>query len=269
MKIILSRKGFDSQNGGQPSPIMPDKKTMLSLPIPLPGQNILYNELSYNNKSYLEIIQELKPNTKILEQPYCHLDPDIRKDVYKNRLENWKPIFGQCDAAQGHLNEIEKDDIFLFFGWFRETEYKSGKLTYKVGSQDLHIIYGYLQVACKYKNGDEKPFPEYASLHPHAMGKFKNSKNNCIYIAKDNLSLNENLKGADTLNYNKNLVLTKQKMTRSKWDLPDFFKQLKISYHNENSFKKDYFQSAKKGQEFIMQANDELINWTKNLIENN
>ena len=33
MKIILSRKGFDSSNGGIPSPIMPDG-TLISMPIP-------------------------------------------------------------------------------------------------------------------------------------------------------------------------------------------------------------------------------------------
>ena len=33
MRVILSRKGFDSQYGGMPSPILPDG-TLLSLPIP-------------------------------------------------------------------------------------------------------------------------------------------------------------------------------------------------------------------------------------------
>lgn len=33
MKLILSRKGFDTHNGGGPSPILPDGR-MLSLPIP-------------------------------------------------------------------------------------------------------------------------------------------------------------------------------------------------------------------------------------------
>ena len=33
MKFILSRKGYDSQYGGEPSPVLADG-TMLSLPIP-------------------------------------------------------------------------------------------------------------------------------------------------------------------------------------------------------------------------------------------
>ncbi|MBO4456467.1 MAG: hypothetical protein J5802_01965 [Butyrivibrio sp.] len=38
MKIILSRKGFDSTNGGCASPIMPDG-TLLSMPIPSDESN--------------------------------------------------------------------------------------------------------------------------------------------------------------------------------------------------------------------------------------
>lgn len=44
MKIILSRKGFDSSNGGQPNPIMPDG-TLLSLPIPDPDGNNEFSDL--------------------------------------------------------------------------------------------------------------------------------------------------------------------------------------------------------------------------------
>jgi hypothetical protein len=40
MKVILSRKGFDSGYGGIPSPVLPDG-TMLSLPIPSKGDKVL------------------------------------------------------------------------------------------------------------------------------------------------------------------------------------------------------------------------------------
>ncbi len=269
MKIILSRKGFDAKYGGQPSPIMPDG-TLLSLPIPLPQEKILYTELFYNEKSYFKIIQDLKSNTKqISENTSCHLDPDIRKNIYSNRVENWKPIFGQCDAAQGHLinSNVEINDIFLFFGWFRQTEYKNGKLCYKIGSPDVHLIYSYLQIGEIHKYG--KPFPEFSELHPHRAEKFFEVKSNCLYVGREKLSLNENLKGADSLKYKQNLVLTKNGMTRSKWELPDFFRDLNISYHNKNSFKEGYFQSAAIGQEFVIQADKKLQNWTKELIENN
>lgn len=78
MKVILSRKGFDSQNGGQPSPILPDG-TLLSLPIPQEDDTVKFTELFYGQKSYYEIIKELNPRSiQIIKKPTAHLDPDIR-----------------------------------------------------------------------------------------------------------------------------------------------------------------------------------------------
>ena len=43
MKVILSRKGFDSCYGGHPSPILPDGR-MISLPIPSSEDLICYKD---------------------------------------------------------------------------------------------------------------------------------------------------------------------------------------------------------------------------------
>ena len=51
MKIILSRKGFDSEYAGQPSPILPDG-TLLSMPIPYSNEIIKYTDLYHNGESY-------------------------------------------------------------------------------------------------------------------------------------------------------------------------------------------------------------------------
>jgi len=64
MKVILSRKGFDAQFGGQPSPVLPDG-TLLSLPIPRENDIVTYGDLFFNNQSYFDIIYELNPNTKL------------------------------------------------------------------------------------------------------------------------------------------------------------------------------------------------------------
>ena len=45
MKLILSRKGFDSSYGKVPSPIFPDDR-MLSLPIPDKSSVIKYSDIS-------------------------------------------------------------------------------------------------------------------------------------------------------------------------------------------------------------------------------
>ena len=261
MKIILSRKGFDSSYGGQASPILPDR-TLLSLPIPSENDDIKYSDLLYDGKTYYDIIQELKTNTKINENSKCHLDPDINKSVM-SRHEDWKGLLGQRNSAQGHLknNNIGIGDIFLFFGWFRKTEVEDNQLQYEKSSPDLHIIYGYLEIGSMYFNNQ---LPERIKYHPHSNNFDK--KNNCIYEASDILSINQKLPGYGTFKYNEKLVLTKKGENKSHWDLPEFFKDVKISYHSKNSFKKDYFESAKRGQEFIIEENAKIIKWAKKII---
>lgn len=267
MKVILSRKGFDSQYGGQPSPILPDG-TLLSLPIPQADDTVKFTELYYGQKSYYEIVKELNPkNLQINIATTAHLDPDIRHSCFKNRNKNWKPIFGQSGAAQGHLRNqnVSTNDLFLFFGWFKQTELINGKLRYKLGSADLHIIYGYLQVDKIFCFGDN--FPDYASAHSHCDPKHKNLSSNCIYVGKENLTFNPNLKGADTFKFSKKIMLTKNGMTKGKWDLPNFFRELNISYHTQNSFVDNYFKSADKGQEFVIQSDPRLTEWAKEIFE--
>jgi len=261
MKVVLSRKGFDSSYGGQASPILPDG-TLLSLPIPSKNDNVLYTDLFYEGKSYFEIIKELKVNTKINEKSPCHLDPDIYEQIFP-RNKGWKGLFGQSGSAQGHLknNEIGIGDIFLFFGWFKETELKNNRLQYKKGSPDLHVIYGYLEIGSTYT---KRPLAEKIKYHPHA--EYFNRKNNCIYEASDKLSFKKELFGYGTFKYNENLVLTKEGETRSHWDLPEFFKEVNISYHSEKSFKEEYFDSAKRGQEFVIDSNEKVIEWAKKII---
>lgn len=263
MKVILSRKGFDSGYGGQPSPILPDG-TLLSLPIPSKNDTVNYSDLSYKDKSYYEIIKELKPNTKIKSTHTCHLDPDIRHDAII-REGNWKALFGQMGSAQGHLRneDVRNGDIFLFFGWFKEAEIVNQRFRYIDKAHNLHVIYAYLQIGHIYSTYDE--LPPAAKYHSHAH-KFLVDKNNCIYEAADVLSLDNSLPGAGCLKYDKCLVLTKEGENKSHWDLPEIFKEVKISYHSQDSFKNNYFDSAKKGQEFVIESNNKIIEWVGNLL---
>lgn len=62
MKIILSRKGFDSASGGCPSFIIGDK--LISLPIPDEHTDLEYNNVNicgYNLGEILKIVK-LNPN---------------------------------------------------------------------------------------------------------------------------------------------------------------------------------------------------------------
>lgn len=170
MKIILSRKGFDSHAGGCASPILPDG-TMLSLPVP--GKSITkYSSISINGKKYSDIIKKLYPGFK---EEYCHLDPDIRNGVRLKNPKEWKPAFGQADNAQGQLRNagVEPGDIFLFFGWFRGVDenhnyIKNSKKRFNndfYSCADMQVIYGYMQIGRIITDPDEiKKF----YWHPHS-----------------------------------------------------------------------------------------------------
>ena len=102
MKVILSRKGFDSSNGGCPSPIMPDG-TLLSMPIPS-NDDIGYDGLVYNGTTYKDILKQINPRK---EYGKCHLEPDIRSGIRQKSVLDWKSAFGQINAAQGILKNAK------------------------------------------------------------------------------------------------------------------------------------------------------------------
>ena len=267
MKVILSRKGFDSEYGGIPSPIMPDG-TLLSLPIPYEQDLIKYTDLSFQGKSYFEIINELSPpNKKISKNHTAHLDPDIRMECLSNRTKRWRPVFGQSDAALGHLHKqgVSAGDLFLFFGWFRQTEKVNGKLRYVKESPDQHIIYGYLQIEKIITNVE--PVPEYALNHPHANTFHRSKSLNAIFLGTENLTFLPSSPGACALQFSEKRVLTQAGQSRSRWNLPEFFRELNISYHTPNSFKSDFFQSAAKGQEFVIQPDTRLTEWVRQVLK--
>ncbi|BES66445.1 hypothetical protein SANA_28840 [Gottschalkiaceae bacterium SANA] len=275
MKIILSRKGFDSAAGGYANPILPDG-TLLSLPIPDKSSSVCFSDLSYKGKSYYEIMGELH-GTKMKEDGKpailseisgCHLDPDIRVEAVK-RLSGWKGLFGQIGAAQSHLKNqsVGVGDLFLYFGWFRKTVLVDGKLKFdKNDKHGRHIIYGYLQVGDVISANREAVFEPWMMGHPHTYSERLDRTGNTIYVAKDSLSFNDKLAGYGVFAYDDRLVFTKPGEARSKWTLPDCFCHAEISYHTKNNWKDGYFQSAARGQEFVIGENDEVFKWAERLF---
>lgn len=232
MKLILSRKGFDSSNGKCPSPILPDG-TLLSLPIPSDKSDAdTYSALQWNGKTFDKIIYSLHPKTSLQANSFCHLDPDIRADVKKRSME-WQPAFGQRSSSLSVLrnNGVGIGDLFLFFGWFKETEYApNGELRYKRNAPDLHIIYGYMQIGSIIEKKENVPV--WLTNHPHVSYNDSWAKNiNALFIPSQALSLLPNIKGCDVLNFREDRVLTKRGYSRGKWDLPSFFRDVKITYH--------------------------------------
>lgn len=285
MKVILSRKGFDSAYGGYPSPILPNGR-MVSLPIPVCSQTC-YSDLQLDSKTtcdlrldskttYYDIMCELQPKKRCKDDRHeltkttkCHLDPDIYRNVV-TRKSGWRTCFGPLGIAKRILDNqcVKEGDLFLFFGRFRHTEQVKGRL--KFTGSDIHIIFGYMQIDEIVNNIDSNyKEPEWMKGHPHLSNIFRTKKNNTIYVAREKLSWDSNLCGAGVFNFDNSLVLTKQGLSPSKWDLPEFFKCAEIGFHSKDNWKDGYFQSADIGQEFVIKDYDKIENWAKNLIQNN
>lgn len=269
MKIILSRKGFDSGYGKCPSPILPDG-TLLSMPIPgEKGEKALcFSDVSYNGVSYDKIWRDISPRSyeKYNDNHGCHLDPDIRSDLRNNPVQGWRPAFGQCSTAAKHLDKqnVHKGDVFLFFGWFKQTEFVDGKFRYVKNAPDLHIIYGYMQIGDILK---EEQISEY-TWHPHA-DKHNDYIDNRLYIPTEKLIIDGteyDLPGFGVFNYQKKYILTKDGFSRRYWNVPDWFRNVNITYHSEKSFKETGFLSACRGQEFVISENENNALWLKDLI---
>ncbi|HBC75910.1 MAG TPA: hypothetical protein DC017_13880 [Candidatus Wallbacteria bacterium] len=279
IKIILSRKGFDSKAGGYPSPILKNGK-LLSLTIPA-RDSIKYSDLTAcDGLSYFDIMRQLNSKIKLNDKSKiltkdieCHLDPDLTYSTYP-RKTGWKPVFGQIGAAQSHLskNNVKLNDLFLFFGLFQKTKTINGKISFDRASQPIHMLFGYMQIGKIIALNKDADIPNWLKYHPHARDNRIILKNNTIYIAKDKLSFNPNIPGAGIFKFNESLVLTKKNMKTSQWELPDIFRDVNITYHGNKSdygWNEDYFQSAMRGQEFIIDENDEITDWAVKLIESN
>lgn len=287
MKIILSRKGFDSGAGGYPSPFFVKQGRLLSLPIPEENKiyttdtGRLYSDLKFeNNTTYLDIMEQL--GMKGFAGKNAHLDPDINQNVLNNRKPGWKGLFGQCDTAQRHLcnKHIQPGDLFLFFGWFREVVKIDGKYKYVSGT-DKHIIWGYMQVGEIDSISEASEYEPWKLDHPH----YRNRKriSNTGYIARDSLDFSSEISGWGIFNYSDSLVLTdSNQKNRSVWKLPQFFHPsngTKMTYH-ENifntgnkrvwEFHDDHciLHSVYKGQEFVITGNDKVVEWAIDLILN-
>ncbi|MBO4572829.1 MAG: hypothetical protein J5762_03575, partial [Clostridia bacterium] len=207
MKIILSRKGFDSANGGIASPIMEDG-TLLSFPIPS-DDVCTYDDLLYNNDSYSEILNDLKYKGKMT----CHIDPDLNISRRKEAIDNWIPVFGQCDQSAGYLLnnvKVEQGDVFLFFGNYHRVAKVDGKYKYLKGTNDfykdndLQIIWGYLQVGKIITNRIEQ---EKYYWHPHSSAAFTSKKINVMFVAGERLLFNDKLTGAGLFKFSEDKVL--------------------------------------------------------------
>ena len=78
MKLILSRKGFDSSLGGCASPIFEDD-TFVSLPIPEESGRLRFSDIA-GKLRIGSIVEDLtgSRNKSFKASDHVHLDPDLR-----------------------------------------------------------------------------------------------------------------------------------------------------------------------------------------------
>ena len=283
MKLILSRKGFDSAAGKVPSPILPSGR-LCSLPIPdsYPEQQKtlrFYREIQTGDAPLGQLVTDLT-NGNITPMTPTHLDPDLNA-ASVSRLSGWRPTFGQSGAAESHLRRqgVGAGDIFLFFGWFREVEVANGRFRYVPNAQDLHVLFGWLQVERRISLTAAADIPLWAADHPHCR-RCQPLNPDSLYIARESLDLSGlDLPGGGVFpRFHESLRLTDPDgRRRSLWRLPAWFHPEKrpsaLSYHSlsdrwqlmDGSVQ---LQTVGRGQEFVLDIDHypEALTWLRALF---
>jgi hypothetical protein len=281
MKIIFSRKGFDSASGGTPSPIFPDGR-MLSLPIPDKQSPIRYDDIMWQEYCLGKLVSDLTDG-RIPASHFAHLDPDINSGSL-SRQAGWKPLFGQTGAAQGHLrnNAVQTGDIFLFFGLFQNITQSAGKFQWDTHSPRRHVLWGWLQIGKSLNvDGCTQSEYEWARYHPHFHR--ADDTSNTLYIAREHLAIPDDLglrlPGAGVFpTFSEKLTLTApDSESPGLWELPQWFyphnDKCPLTYHSdldrwERTGNGTRLNVVARGQEFILDAEEypEAIAWVKGLL---
>lgn len=294
MKLILSRKGFDSKAGGCASPIFRDD-SMLSLPIPIGGAAHRMRDATFNRPNFVDrdVVADL--SGRYSANSSVHLDPLLRP--WKQPVSrHWRPAFGQDGKAQSHLRKegVKPGDLFLFFGWFRKVEFAGARWRRMPGSEDLHVIFGWLQVGriLRLHNRCRQGTRGWLADHPHVRHSTDMDDHNTLYVAKKCLrlpGLDVAAPGGGTFpSFNETLRLTAPNArSRTDWQLPRWFhpapsRELKgphtLSYHREEELWKregeddpwTRLKSVDRGQEFVIEIADdqreEALKWLRSLF---
>lgn len=272
MRIIFSRKGFDSSAGGVPSPLIGGRPLSLPIPTRMPTRTRfldLANGIS-------EIVCDLTGGRIRADHP-CHLDPDLDAKSL-GRLDGWRGVLGQVGAAQAHLanNSVGPGDIFLFWGLFRSAI--RGREYWHFTGAPEHRIFGWLQVGEVLAVGkDPEPvlarYPWLVS-HPHVARGWP--QNNTVYIAREALELpgtRARLPGFGLMRSGIRLTsaVTKRPST---WSVPTWLNPRRggvgMTYHPSHRWSPgNEVRSAARGQEFIAAAGNraDALVWLTEILE--
>lgn len=220
MRIIFSRKGFDSATGGGPSPIVDGRP--VTLPIPTTSASrTTYGDLGLGEHA------ALASRGRYDALSACHHDPMF--------LPNGTCLFGQCGAAQTHLANrgVAPGDVFVFFGLFRAP-----------GERPHHRMFGYLvieEVITLAECGAERIAGLAEHAHPHALS--PHGRNDTIYRGP----------GRTAARASELLRLTAPGAAPSTWRRPSWLRPGGLSYHDrpERWLPGGVLMASSRGQEFV------------------
>ncbi len=272
-KLIFSRKGFDSKYGGIPSTWAEDGE-LVSFPIPSKGaaeagiapDDTRYDGITGGGSTLDERRRSLAPERNF--DDHCHHDPDLVEDARpRDPAVPWRATLGQADAAESHLaSRVAVGDVFLFFGWFRRSQRgDDGRLAYVRDEPSKHVMFGYLEIGEIIPLGGGTACPPWLEGHAHARPHRRDLARNTVYVAADRLAMDPTRPGAGVFKHAPELELTATGLSRSRWALPDLFRDRPFSYH-PNPWREGHFQSAAIGQEFVVDADEAVRRWTKERI---
>lgn len=199
MRIVFSRKGFDSGSGGFPSPIIDGRP--ISLPIPTQRRSVT----TYGDLGLGDIVEHVTRG-RLTRMSLCHHDP---------MFDAGHCALGQTGAAQAHLdrNGVTAGDMFLFFGLFADEE----------GRDRHHRIFGYLEVQSVNGLGAEPGASDqpsgFSTRHPHTIGEW--NPNNTIYIGR----------GCAATTAPSCLRLSIPGEQVSRWQVPYWLRAAGLTYH--------------------------------------
>lgn len=237
MKIVFSRKGFDSTYGGAPSPIVEGRP--VSLPIPASrGESTTYGALG------LDGLVAQATRGRMSGRDRCHDDP-----MFGNGL-CW---LGQVNQAQGHLGNqgVGKGDVFLFFGLFGDPE----------TGERHHRIFGWMRVSCHGPPDLVRTWPgwrEPPRPHPHFHGEW--GKSNTIYHGV----------GRCAATASGQLRLTRPGGPLNRWIVPPWLGRHGLSYHARPRrwIGDSELDSVRRGQEFVCDIGEDSAprRWLEQVI---
>ncbi len=262
MRIVLSRKGFDSQYGGVPNAVLPDG---VMVPFPIEDRKSIVKgaEIRRGDEIVGQMVEQLTQG-RISSDYTAHLDPDLDRGSYP-RGPGWRPVLGQTDSALGHLEKqgIRAGDLFLFFGWYRPVERQGGEWAYVKGTRPVHAIWGWLHVGeCfEHTNVSAETLP-WLAYHPHLQRSAR--KRHVLYVASDSLTIGgRRIAGGGVFpRLSERRILSAPGANMSVWEVPAWMHpdagQVRFSSIHDagrwegSSGKTVRVQTVGKGQEIVM-----------------